>query len=189
MLTADASAPGGAAPFAATRAANLTVLVDGIVRCKAFLQMAGWRNQKIGDVGQSLVMAELTRAGFLVGSLSPDPGEDLWAEVDGRQAIAEGRFPLRALFQVKATEDIADVCVLDLDVDDLKRWAAQALPVFVIGVSTTANTFFAKSIDQIITDDLLGRDPFELKAKTARARVDPSADVGASTQSQGDIRK
>jgi hypothetical protein len=98
--------------------------------------MAGWEGQQTRDAGQAIVEAELARAGFLVGRLDPDLGEDLWAEVDGRRASASGELPLRALFQVKATAEAIDECILDVEVDHLKRWAAQPLPVFVVGVST-----------------------------------------------------
>lgn len=142
--------------------------------------MCGWENQQTGDDGQALVTSALTRAAFLVGSLTPDPGEDLWVEVDGRKNIAAGAFPLRALLQVKATADAIGECVLDLDVDDLRRWAAQPLPVFVVGVSTPNEAYFVKSIDDIVSDDLQGKNVFEVRTKTARVRIKPTDDVAAT---------
>jgi hypothetical protein len=144
--------------------------------------MSGWENQQTGDDGQTLVTSALTRAKFLVGSLTPDPGEDLWVEVDGRKNIAEGAFPLRALLQVKATAEAIGECILDLDVDDLRRWAAQPLPVFVVGVSTTNEAYFVKSIDDIVSEDLQGKNVFELRTKTARVRINPTNDVAATIQ-------
>ena len=128
--------------------------------------MSGWMNQETGDKGQAIVAAELTRAGFLVGDLAPDPGEDLWAEVDGRRAAATGDFPLRALFQVKAKAGAVEEFVLDVEIDHLKRWAAQPLPVFVVGVSVPTNHLFMKSVDQIISGDLAGRNLFDLQNQT-----------------------
>jgi len=142
--------------------------------------MSGWKNQQTGDDGQALVTSALTRAKFLVGSVTPDPGEDLWVEVDGRRNIAEGAFPLRALLQVKATAEAIGECVLDLDVDDLRRWAAQPLPVFVVGVSTANEAYFVKSIDDIVSDDLQGRNVFELRTTTARVRITPTNDVAST---------
>ena len=142
--------------------------------------MCGWENQQTGDDGQALVTSALTRAKFLVGSLTPDPGEDLWVEVDGRRNIAEGAFPLRALLQVKATAEAIGECVLDLDVDDLRRWAAQPLPVFVVGVSTANEAYFVKSIDDIVSEDLQGKNVFELRTKTARVRINPTDDVAST---------
>ena len=135
--------------------------------------MSGWQSQQTGDLGPAIVQAVLARGGFLAGTLTPDPGEDLWAEVDGRRAIAQGEFPLRALFQVRATGDDTSECVLDIELDQIKRWAAQPLPVFLIGVSTPKERLFAKSIDDIVSEDLSGRDPFEIR--TQRARVRPRA--------------
>jgi hypothetical protein len=144
--------------------------------------MCAWENQQTGDAGQALVTSALTRAKFLVGSLTPDPGEDLWVEVDGRKNIAEGAFPLRALLQVKATAEAIGECLLDLDVDDLRRWAAQPLPVFVVGVSTFNEAYFVKSIDDIISEDLQGKNVFELRTKTARVRINPTNDVASTIQ-------
>jgi len=144
--------------------------------------MSGWVNQETGDKGQAIVAAELTRAGFLVGDLAPDPGEDLWAEVDGRQAAAIGDFPLRALFQVKATAGAVDEFVLDVEIDHLKRWAAQPLPVFVVGVSVPTNQLFIKSVDQIIAGDLAGKNLFDLQNKTIRARLDATPDLALTVR-------
>jgi hypothetical protein len=142
--------------------------------------MPGWENQQTGDCGQALVSSALTRAKFLVGTLTPDPGEDLWVEVDGRKNIGEGAFPLRALLQVKATAEAIGECVLDLDVDDLRRWAAQPLPVFVVGVSTPNEAYFVKSIDEIVSEDLQGKNVFDLRTKTARVRINPTNDVAST---------
>lgn len=133
--------------------------------------MAGWQNQWTGDRGQALVSTELTSAGFLVGSFTPDAGEDLWAEVEGRRATAQGEVPLRALVQVKATENEKTESVLDVEVDQIRRWAAQPLPMFLIGVNVATKRFFVKSIDEIVSDDLAGRNPFDVSAKTARVKL------------------
>jgi hypothetical protein len=140
--------------------------------------MSGWQSQQTGDLGEGVVVAALQRAGFLVGRLTPDPGEDLWAELDGRRSIAEGHFPLRALIQVRATADDTAELVLDVDIDQIKRWAAQPLPVFLVGVSTPTEKLFTKSIDNIVSDDLGGKDPFEMKTKTARVRLHSPEDLG-----------
>jgi hypothetical protein len=144
--------------------------------------MTGWQSQSTGDIGQALVEAELTRAGFLVGRLDPDPGEDLWAELDGRQAAATGSFPQRALFQVKATSKPIDELVLDLKVDHLKRWAAQPVPVYIVGVETQAPRFFIKSVDEIIADDLDGKNVFDLNFATIRVRLPATAELGRSVR-------
>ncbi len=117
----------------------------------------------------------------MVGGLAPDPGEDLWAEVDGRRAAATGDFPLRALFQVKATAG-ADEFVLDVEIDHLKRWAAQPLPVFVVGVRVPTNQLFIKSVDQIIASDLAGKNLFDLQNKTTRVRLDPTPDLALTVR-------
>lgn len=103
-------------------------------------------------------------------------------EIDGRRAIAEGDFPLRALLQVKGTEQDGPSFVVDISVGKIKRWSAQPLPVFIVGVSTMTERFFAKSIDEIVTDDLGGRDPFEIDAKTIRVRLAPVEDLGLTVQ-------
>jgi hypothetical protein len=141
--------------------------------------MPGWENQGIGDAGQSLVQAELATRGFLIGPLLPDPGEDFWIEQEGRRAIAEGSFPSRALLQVKATSSVDGATFVDdIPLKQIVRWASQPLPVFIVGVTTTPpSAFYAKSIDDIVTDDLKGRDPTTLTAKTVRVRLPLVADL------------
>lgn len=144
--------------------------------------MSGWQSQQTGDAGEAIVAAELTRGGFLVGSISPDPGEDLWAEVDGRRAIATGDFPLRALFQVKGRTGAADEFVMDVEIDHLKRWAAQPLPVFVVGVSTPTGQLFIESVDQIIADQFVGKDLFDVQQKTVRVRLEATSDFASAVR-------
>jgi hypothetical protein len=144
--------------------------------------VSGWQSQQTGDTGQAIVAAELSRGGFLVGGISPDAGEDLWAEVDGRRAVATGDFPLRALFQVKATTDTVDEFVLDVEIYHLKRWAAQPLPVFVVGVSSPAGKIFVKSVDQIIASDFVGKNLFDLQKKTTRIRLEATSNFASDVR-------
>lgn len=65
--------------------------------------VSGHDRQQTGDMAETTVEQALRAAGFMTGRLSPDPGEDLWAEVDGRRAAAEGPFPYRGLVQVKGS--------------------------------------------------------------------------------------
>lgn len=89
---------------------------------------------------------------------------------------------MRALFQVRATEHDKSECVLDIKVDQIKRWAAQPLPVFLVGVGTTTGKLFAKSIDEIVVEDLAGKDPFEITTKTVRVRLKATEDLGATVR-------
>jgi hypothetical protein len=142
---------------------------------------SGWQNQQTGDAGQSLVQAELTTHGFLIGPLQPDPGEDFWVEESGRRAVSEGRFPLRALLQVKGTPRPDEaVFVDDIPRKQIVRWASQPLPVFLVGVRTSApHAFYAKAIDDVVADDLQGKDPTALESKTVRVKLPPVADLAA----------
>lgn len=139
------------------------------------------KNQQTGDVGQSLVQAELATRGFLIGPLQPDPGEDFWVEQDGRRSITEGSFPLRALLQVKAASRVDDAFFTDdLLLKQIVRWASQPLPVFLVGVTTTPPPrFYAKSIDDIVAQELQGRDPTTVEAKTVRVKLPLVADLSA----------
>ncbi len=130
----------------------------------------GWENQRTGDEAQSLVQTALTTAGFLIGPLQPDPGEDFWVEEGGRRAISEGCFALRALLQVKGTpRPDGAVFIDDIPLKQIVRWASQPLPVFLVGVRTTApNAFYAKLIDDVVADDLHGKDPTTLESNTVR---------------------
>lgn len=143
--------------------------------------MTGWENQQTGDAGQSIVQAELATHGFLIGPLQPDPGEDFWVEHQGRRAISEGSFPLRALLQVKGTaKGEGAVFVDDLPIKQIVRWAAQPLPVFLVGVTTEPPaTFYAKPVDAIVAEDLQGRDPTTMTGKTVRVRLPLATDLGA----------
>ena len=143
--------------------------------------MPGWENQQTGDAGQSLIEAELVMHGFLVGPLQPDPGEDFWVECQGRRAIAEGSFPLRALLQVKSSATVQSATFTDdLPLTHIKRWAAQPLPVFLIGVTTAQpSAFYAKSVDDILAHDLQGQDPTTLTTKTVRVKLPSVADLSA----------
>lgn len=141
----------------------------------------GWQNQQTGDAGQSLVQAVLATRGFLIGPLQPDPGEDFWVEESGRRAITEGSFPLRALLQVKATPQPDEVSFIDdIPLKQIVRWAAQPLPVFLVGVRTTPpHAFYAKAIDDVVAEDLQGKDPTTIHSKTVRVKLPPTADLAA----------
>src|SRR5262245_34344203 len=143
--------------------------------------MTGWNNQLTGDVAQVLTQAELVPRGFLVGTIAPDPGEDFWVEWQGRRAIAEGTFPLRALVQAKGKPSVeGHVFIDDLPVKQIVRWASQTLPVFIVGVATSSPPrFYAKSIDDVIEQDLESRDPTTLTTKTVRVRLPLVADLAA----------
>lgn len=147
--------------------------------CELRTQVSGWQSQQTGDTAQAIVANELSRGGFLVGEFSPDAGEDLWAEVDGRQAIATGDFPLRGLFQVKGTASADEEFIVQIELDSLKRWASQPLPVFVVGVSTSTGRLFIKSVDAIIASEFLGKNVFHDQRKTVRVRLEPASDIAS----------
>jgi hypothetical protein len=117
----------------------------------------------------------------MIGPLQPDPGEDFWVEPAGRQAIAEGAFPFRGLLQVKATAKAEDSTFSDdIPVKQIVRWASQPLPVFLVGVRTPPPpAFYAKSIDQIVAEDLKGQDPTTLRTQTARVWLPLVTDLAA----------
>jgi hypothetical protein len=141
--------------------------------------VTGPHNQQTGDLGEIAVEYTLRKAGFLTGRLSPDPGEDLWLEAGGHRAIADGAFPYRALVQAKGSGGVeGDTFTYDLKTKHIRRWAAQLLPVFVVGVDLAAERFFAKSIDEILTDDLAGQDPMQLTGSTHRAHLPAVGDLG-----------
>lgn len=127
------------------------------------------------------MQAALTTCGFLIGPLQPDPGEDFWVGESGRRAISEGCFPLRALLQVKGTpRPDGAVFIDDIPLKQIVRWASQPLPVFLVGVRTTSpHAFYAKAIDDVVADDLQGKDPTTLESKTVRVKLPPVADLAA----------
>jgi hypothetical protein len=141
----------------------------------------GWQNQQTGDAGQSLVQAALATRGFLIGPLQPDAGEDFWIEESGRRSITEGAFPLRALLQVKSSPQPDEASFIDdIPLKQIVRWAAQPLPVFLVGVRTTPPyAFYAKAIDDVVADDLQGKDATTLDSKTARVKLPLVADLAA----------
>ena len=115
----------------------------------------------------------------MTGRLSPDLGEDLWFELDGRRASAEGSFPYRALVQAKSSREVkGDTFTYDLDIKHVRRWAAQPLPVFVAGVDLAGERFFAKSIDAILVDDVDGKDAMQVTGTTVRVRLPLIQDLG-----------
>jgi hypothetical protein len=143
--------------------------------------VAGPDNQQTGDEGEDALKYALAKAGFTSGRFDPDLGEDLWAEADGRRASAEGSFPYRALFQAKGSRNVpGDTFPYDIQTKHVRRWAAQPLPVFVVGVDLAGESrFFAKSIDQILVDDLGGKDPTQLTGTTVRVHLPRVPDLGA----------
>jgi hypothetical protein len=143
--------------------------------------VSGPDSQQIGDEGEIAVEHALRKGGFLTGRLSPDPGEDLWVEIDGRRASAQGTFPYRALVQAKGVRGgTGNTFAYDLKTKHVRRWAAQPLPVFVVGVDLDTDRFFAKSIDDILSQDLGGQDPMQLTGTTVRAHLPMTKDLGAS---------
>jgi len=139
----------------------------------------GWERQQTGDAGEKVVESTLTRSGYATGVLDPDLGEDLWIEADGRRASAEGSFPYRALVQVKSSRQAdGDTFLHDLELEHIRRWAAQPLPVFVIGVDLAGERFFAKLVDDIIAEELGGQDVMQRTGRTIRVRLPVSTSLG-----------
>lgn len=140
--------------------------------------MAGPDSQQIGDQAAAAIEHVLAKAGFVTGRLDPDLGEDLWVEIDGRRASADGAFPYRALLQVKGAGEISSgTFTYDLSVKHIRRWTAQILPLFVVGVDLAGDRFFAKSIDEIVSGDLRGKDPMQLSGATVRVHLPAAQDL------------
>ena len=124
--------------------------------------MTGYQNQETGDWGEAAVKNELARENYSVIELKPDLGEDFLVELEGRKAVAEGLYPLRALIQVKAHADPSDTDIMKVAIPmkAIIRWSAQPWPVFILGVrGRQTPSFFLASLDEVLTDTLQGRDP------------------------------
>jgi hypothetical protein len=68
----------------------------------------------------------------------------------------------------------------DIPLKQIVRWASQPLPVFLVGVRTTSpHAFYAKAIDDVVAEDLQGKDPTTLESKTVRVNIPPVADLAA----------
>ena len=136
--------------------------------------MTGYQNQETGDWGEAIVRSELAREDFSVIKLEPDLGEDFLIELEGRKAVAEGLYPLRALVQVKAHADPsnADIMKVAIPMKAVIRWSAQPWPVFILAVSgREAPSLFMTSLDEVLTDSLQGRDPTLCEQETVTATL------------------
>jgi hypothetical protein len=129
----------------------------------------GWENQETGDWGEALVLAELVKNGYTVIKLDPDPGEDFLVELDGREAVAKGLYPRRALIQVRAHSKSSNTDIFreSLSLKAIVRWSSQPLPVYIVSVcGKDEPLFFEISLQDLLTDALHGRDPVDIDQET-----------------------
>ena len=117
--------------------------------------MSGVINQVIGDRAESKVHECLVSADFICMRLSPDPGEDLLVEADGRSAIASGDHGRRAFLQIKGTataEGGGSSMSCQVDVARIRRWSTMGLPVLLVGVNLARDPpeYYADTIDELV---------------------------------------
>lgn len=124
------------------------------------MKKTGKRSQLTGDRAETKVRNALEDAELFCSKFEKDRGEDLLVELGGYLDQCETIEPQIGLLQIKGHE--ADSNSVNestrmkrrVKLDNLRRWAAIPLPVFVVAVELVGTTplFFAKSVDMLVAE-------------------------------------